>query len=210
MRDAFRHLACVLIAFAWPVAASFGQSPDSSSQQSPPAGQSPSQSQSQTQSQTAPQDKQDSVAEAARKAKAKKATAAQGKVFTEDDLSGMKKSGVSVVGVENTRRARRAPTSNGEGDDAPNTEEYWRGRSQPILDEMANIDQQIGQLKEDIKKYGNGGFDVITGMKYNVAYVEDRNGQIQKLQKKKVDLQKQLEDLEEEGRKAGALPAWFR
>ena len=47
-------------------------------------------------------------------------------------------------------------------------------------------------------------------MKEGVAYVEDRNGQIAKLEKRKANLQKQLEDLEEEGRKAGAEPAWFR
>ena len=43
-----------------------------------------------------------------------------------------------------------------------------------------------------------------------MAYVRDRNAQIQKLQKKRADLQKKLDELEEEGRKAGAEPAWFR
>ena len=47
-------------------------------------------------------------------------------------------------------------------------------------------------------------------MKDNIAYVHDRNGQIQDLQKKKADLQKQLDELAEEGRKAGAQPAWLR
>lgn len=211
MRDTSRNLLFAILALAWPAAASFAQSPSpSQQQQSPPAGQSQSQPQAQSQSSTPPEQKQDSVAEAARKAKAKKAAAAQGKVFTEDDLSGMKKGGVSVVGNDNVKRPRRAPASDGDGDYAPNSEEYWRSRSQPLLDEMADIDQQIIQLKEDIKKYGSGGFDVTTGFKDNVAYVEDRNGQIQKLQEKKAHLQKQLDDLAEEGRKAGAQPAWFR
>jgi chromosome segregation ATPase len=215
MRDASRNLLCALLALAWPAAASLAQSPAPSqqpSQQSPPAGQSQSQPQTQTQSQssTPPEQKQDSVAEAARKAKAKKAAAAQGKVFTEDDLSGMKKGGVSVVGNENVKRPRRAPASDGDGDYAPNSEEYWRSRSQPLLDEMAAIDQQIAQIKEDIKKYGPGGIDVTTGFKDNVTYIEDRNGQIQELQEKKAKMQKQLDDLAEEGPKAGAQPAWFR
>jgi chromosome segregation ATPase len=211
MRDASRNLLCALLALAWPAAASFAQAPaPSQQQQSPPAGQSQSQPQTQTQSSTPPEQKQDSVAEAARKAKAKKAAAAQGKVFTEDDLSGMKKGGVSVVGNDNVKRPRRAPASDGDGDYAPNSEEYWRSRSQPLLDEMADIDQQIAQLKEDIKKYGPGGIDVATGYKEGLAYVEDRNGQIQKLQEKKANLLKQLDDLAEEGRKAGAQPAWFR
>jgi hypothetical protein len=211
MRHPFRDFLCALVALAWPAAASFCQSQAPSSQQPTPAGQSASQSQSQqTQSQTPAQDKQDSVAEAARRAKAKKAAAAQGKVFTEDDLSGMKKEGISVVGTENTNRPGGTPARNGDVKDASNGEEYWRGKAQPILDDIANIDQQIAQLKENIKKYGSGGFDVTTGMKAGVAYIEDRNAQIEKLQKKKANLQKKLEDLEEEGRKAGAQPAWFR
>ncbi len=211
MRHTFRSFVCALSAFAWPVAASFGQSSASSSQQSPPAAQSSSQNPSpQAQSQTAGSEKQDSVAEAARKAKAKKAASAQGKVFTEDDLSGMKKDGVSVVGTESKKHPGPTPAQNGDGEDAPNGEKYWRGKAQPILEEMADIDKETAQIKEDLKKYGIGGVDVSTGMKDGVAYVEDRNAQIQELQKKKASLQKKLEDLEEEGRKAGAQPAWFR
>ena len=210
MHHTFRNFVCAFSAFTWQVAASFGYSPAASSQQSPSAGQSSSQNQSQqAQSQTPAPEKQDSVAEAARKAKEKKATSARGKVFTEDDLSGMKKGGVSVVGTENSQRSESIPASKEDADDPPNGEKYWRGKAQPILEEMADIDKGIAQIKEDLKKYGNAGFDVTTGMKYSVAYVEDRNTQIQKLQKKKADLQKKLEDLEEEGRKGGAQPAWF-
>ncbi len=213
MRHAVRNVFCAIVVFAWPVAVSVAQSSAASFQQDAPAGQSSSQNpspQAQSQSQTPAQDKQDSVAEAARKAKEKRAARAQGKVFTEDDLSGMKKEGVSVVGTENNKRPESTPASKEDSDDPPNGEKYWRGKAQPILQKMANIDQQVAQLKEDIKKYGIGGVDVTTGMKAGVAYVEDRNAQIQELQKKKGNLQKKLEDLQEEGRKAGAQPAWFR
>ena len=191
MPHTFRNLTCALLAFAWPVAASFGQSPASSFQQTP-----------------APE-KQDSVAEAARKAKEKKAASSR-KVFTEDDISGMKKEGVSVVGTENQKRPESTPASKENGEDPPNSEKYWRGEAQPILEKIADIDKEIAPIKEDLKKYGIGGFDVATGFRNNVAYVEDRNAQIQELQKKKANLQKKLEDLQEEGRKAGAEPSWFR
>lgn len=211
MRDIVRNFLRSLLVLTLPVAVSFAQSPAPSSQQSPPAGQSASQNQAQqTQSQTTAPEKQDSVAEAARKAKEKKAATGRAKVFTEDDLSGMKKESVSVVGTENNKRPESTPASKQDSDDPPNDEKYWRGKSQPILEEMADIDKAIAQMKEDLKKYGNAGFDVTTGMKYSVAYVEDRNAQIQELQRKKASLQKKLEDLEEEGRKAGAQPAWFR
>jgi chromosome segregation ATPase len=206
MQRTLRNFLLVPLAFAFQ-AALLGQ-PAAASQQSPHPAQS-SQDQSPSQAQTPAQDKQDSVAEAARKAKEKKAAAAKHKVLTEDDLSGMT-GGVSVVGTEGKKTPNLASNKNKEEEDAPNGEKYWRGKARPILGEMADIEQLIVQLKEEIKKYGNGGFDVTTGFKNDVAYVEDRNAQIEKLQKKKADLQKQLADLEEEGRKAGAQPAWFR
>lgn len=205
MRHAFRNPLCALVALTWPLVVSFGQSPASRAGQS---AQNQSPPQTQSQSQTPAQDKQDSVAEAARKAKEKKA-AAKHKVLTEDDLSGLT-GGVSVVGSENTKQPQRTPTKTKGEEDSPNGEAYWRGKAQPILQQIADIDQAIAQLKDDIKKYGTGGIDVTTGMKEGVAYVEDRNAQIQELQKKKAKLQKELDDLEEEGRKAGAQPAWFR
>ncbi|PYT81336.1 MAG: hypothetical protein DMG40_09245 [Acidobacteria bacterium] len=203
MRHAHRNLFYLLVGFIWPIAAVLEQPVSAFSQQSsaPPPAQSSSQAQSspQTQSQT----------QAPRKAKEKKAATAKGKVLTEDDLSGLK-GGVSVVGTEGSTRATRRSTTNQGANDAASGEAYWRGKAQPLLQQIADMDQRMAQLKRDIKKYGIGGIDVASGMKEGVAYVEDRNGQIQKLEKKKANLQKQLEDLEEEGRKAGAEPAWFR
>lgn len=193
-----RNISCGVMALAWsvaPFAVAFAQSPNPPSEQ------------------TASQEKQDSVAEAARKAKARKAIAPS-KVITEDDLSGMKKEGVSVVGTaaqpQTKKGAQAAVSSDANADDSPNSEKYWRNKARPILEDMAAIDQRINQLREDIKKYGTGGVDVTTGFKDSVAYVEDRNGQIQLLEKRKATLQKKLDDVEEEGRKAGAQPAWFR
>ena len=89
-------------------------------------------------------------------------------------------------------------------------EGYWRGKARDLLDQIAATEQHIAKLKDDIKKYGAGGFDVTTGMKNNVAYIDDRNGQVQELEKRKADLEKKLDQLAEAGRKAGAEPAWFR
>jgi len=205
MTKLFRFLLCAVVPLAWPAASLRAQS-QSPSPQTPPPQQ--SQASPQTQSQPAPstQSKDASVADAAKKSTTDKPKPK--KVYTEDDLSGIGKGGVSVVGSGN-KNARRTPTDS-DGGYAPNGEEYWRSRSQPILDAIAATDAQIDQLKEDIKKYGSGGFDVQTGRQNNVAYIQDRNGQIQTLEKRKADLKKQLDDLEEEGRKAGAQPAWFR
>jgi len=156
-----RNFLLIFVLLAWPATVSLGLEA-TRSQQSPPSAQSSSQDQSPPQAQTPTQDKPDSVAEAARKAKEKKAAGPKGKVLTEDDLSGMKKEGISVVGLESKEGPSLASSKNKEEEDTPNGEKYWRGKAQPILAEMADLDQQIAQLKEEIKKYGNGGFDVAT------------------------------------------------
>lgn len=201
MNESFRTLPFTLLLLIWSLASLHAQS-SSSPQQSPPPQPPPAQAQ------TPDQPKEESVADAAKKSQKDKPKAK--KVYTEDDLSGPHKGGISVVGNDNKKNPRRARTTDPDGDNDPNSEEFWRGRSQPILDEIAATDQAIEQLRDDIKKYGTGGFDVTTGMKDNIAYIHDRNGQIQDLQKRKADLQRQLDELAEEGRKAGAPPAWFR
>ena len=202
MNKAFRILLGTVLPLIWPVLSLFAHPQSQSSQPSPSSQQPQAQS-------PAPQ-KEDSVAEAARKAKAKKAVPAPGKVFAEDDLSGMPKEGVSVVGNESKKSAPVAKKPAPDGEEDPNSEQYWREKARPILEEIAAVNQQIEQLKEEAKKYGNAGFDVATGMKDNIAYVRDRNTKIEKLQKRKTALEKQLDDLQDEGRKAGAEPAWFR
>ena len=203
----FPIVICALLAISWPFAAAFAQSPSSSqqpaTQASPPA---PSQSADPAQ----PPPKPDSLAEAARKAKEKKPASAKPKVYTEDDLSGMKGPGVSVVGETPKKGTRRSQPIDPDGDGGQNQEEYWRGRARQILDAIAQTDDQIAQKKDEIKKLGSGGFDVTTGMKDNIAYIHDRNGQLKSLEKNKADLLQQLDELQEEGRKAGVPASWFR
>jgi hypothetical protein len=208
------RILCGLLVLACPFAPTFAQS-SSSSQQSSSSSQQPApQAQTPSQAQPAaldpPPQKQDSLAEAARKAKAKKPEAPKGKVYTEDDLKGMKGPGVSVVGDAPKKGPRRAQPADPDGDNGPNAEQYWREQARQILEAIAQTDEQITQKKEEIKKLGSGGFDVTTGMKDNIAYINDRNGQLKELENRKLSLQKQLDDLADEGRKAGAPASWFR
>ena len=197
------EILCMLLAVMWPAGAAFGQAQSQSSQQSS------------SQAQSQPQQKEDSAADAAKKAQKDKPKPK--KVYTEEDLSGMRGNGVSVVGDETSSGAATAGTKKANGNAKAGVvpmsgqdEDYWRGRAGTLLGQIAATDQQIAKLKDDIKKYGAGGFDVTTGMKNNVAYIEDRNGQVTELEKRKAGLEKKLDQLAEEGRKAGAAPAWFR
>jgi hypothetical protein len=182
----------------------------SSSSSEPPATQAQPPAQVKPAATDQPPSKEDSLAEAARKAKEKKPATARPKVYTEDDLSGMKGHGVSVVGETPKTGTRQPRPTYPDGGGGENNEENWRGMARQILDAIADTDQQIAQKQDEIKKFGNGGFDVTTGMKDNIAYINDRTGQLKSLEKRKADLLKQLDDLQEQGRKAGASPSWFR
>jgi chromosome segregation ATPase len=194
------------LAVLWPVAAAVGQSHQDSSQSS----QQPS---SQTQSQ--PEQKKSETGGDARK-KSEKEKSKPKKVYTEEDLSGMPGNGVSIVGDEKPADgAAGAKKADGKTTTrvvpmSGRDEAYWHGKSRVLLDQIAATEQQIAKLKGDIKKYGAGGFNVTTGMKNSVAYIEDWNGQVKDLERKKADLEKKVDQLQEEGRKAGAEPAWFR
>lgn len=185
-------------------------------QQSPPQQAPPTPPPAQTQSQPTPPAKPDSLAEAARKAKAAKAKSKDkpGKSYTEDDLAGLKGTGISVVGQETSAEAKEkeadAQPEAAEAADPGKGEAYWRGKARKILDQIAAVDREIAKVKEDIKKSGSITWDTTSGLKDAVIYYEDRNAKVKALEKRKEDLQKQMEQLMEEGRRAGADPGWFR
>ncbi|HUE55728.1 MAG TPA: hypothetical protein VMO76_07835 [Candidatus Udaeobacter sp.] len=168
----------------------------SSSQPSPSQPPSPAQ----------PQQKDDSKADAAKKNEKEKPKAK--KVYTEEDLSNMR-GGVSVVGDSNP-----ATNSNGHGSAgglvpmSGQDEKYWSGKAKEILDEMTAIDHEIAKTKDEIKKYGADGFDATSRL--GVVYVDNRASKVQGLEKRKSELEKKLDQLQEDGRKAGAAPEWFR
>lgn len=89
-------------------------------------------------------------------------------------------------------------------------EAYWRGKARELLNEIAALDNEIAKTKEEIKKYGTDGFDAQSGLRQNIIYIDNRNAKLQQLEKRKAELGKKLDQLQEEGRRAGASPAWFR
>jgi hypothetical protein len=164
---------------------------------------------------------QESLADAARRAKAQKAKAAA-KVITDDDVSKISGRGVSVVGDGNAGSsegssgeangyaASNGANTGGSGTSGDNGEKYWRGRAREIMNQIAATDQQIAKLKDEIAKSGPTGVDPNAGLPQNVIVIHDRNAQLKQLEGRKANLQKQLDDLADEGRKAGADASWFR
>ena len=194
---------------------------------STPPAQSQTQSQNQSQTSSQPQtpaqadsgNNQQSLADAARKANADKEKPKAKHVFTEDDLSSLHGT-ISVVGGGSSgggasgggsssgsfQGSRPAPAGSRGGND----EAYWRGRARQIKDQIAETDQKIDKVKDEIAKQGPAGVDPTTGLTQNVIIIHDRNAELKDLEERKQNLEKQLDDLADEGRKAGADSGWFR
>jgi hypothetical protein len=75
---------------------------------------------------------------------------------------------------------------------------------------MAQCDQKISEIQDEITKHGAVTVDPMSGAQAGVIFVEDRNAQIKQVEHQKEGLQNQLDELAEEGRKAGADSGWFR
>lgn len=204
------ELRALLIFFSFAVSSPLAHCQSQpSSQPSPP--QPPAQSQ--------PQSKDDSNGDAAKKTEKDKPKPK--KVYTEADLSNLH-GGVSVVGDSNAAppnsNAAKPGVSNGAGGKAKagvvpmsgQDEDYWRGKAREILDQVAAIDQEITKTKDDIKKYGADGFDAQSGLKDNIIYIDNRASKVDQLEKKKAELEKKLDQLQEDARKAGAPSEWVR
>ena len=183
------------------------------------------QAQSGAQSQPAPapqpaaQQNSDSVADAARKAKAASSanaqdSSAQKKVYTNEDLRGMDRSDVSVVG------SGKAPAKTGQtASNGPKDEQYWRNRMQKLRDEMAQVDRQIAQIESANQDQhaaaggSNGSNPPPPPPSAYTVTAHARGGntpQLEKLKERKAQIQQQIDQLEEEARKANVPPGWLR
>jgi hypothetical protein len=183
--------------------------------QAPAKDKAPASAEPQLQDQSAPQDQ--SLGAVARQAKAQKAKSESAKVYTEDKLAGLSGRGVSSVGSGNAGgggsyggNSYNNAAASGGGQSLGSNESYWRGRANAIRGQMAQLDAQIAGIREEIKKKGAVTVDPMSGASAGVIYIEDRNKQIQQVEAQKEKLQQSLDDLAEEGRKAGADSGWFR
>jgi hypothetical protein len=160
----------------------------------------------------------ESLGEAARRARAQKTQPAKPKVYTDDSVTTLSGHGVSVVGDGNSGGGGASYSGNsvsgggggGAQGAAGSQESYWRGRANEIRRQMAACDQKISEIQDEIAKHGAVSVDPMSGAQAGVIFVEDRNAQIKQVETQKEGFERQLEELAEEGRKAGADSGWFR
>jgi hypothetical protein len=155
-----------------------------------------------------PQQKIESLGQLAREERARKNKSEQVKVYTEEDLARLRASTVSIVGPKNLIEASaqdqivdNKPRSNRGAKFQKIDEKYWRERFLGLQNRMDALDLKIKTVKDDIARYESGNLNPLpTEVWFPLP----------ELSKEKEELQKQIDLLQEEGRKAGAPPGLFR
>jgi len=97
--------------------------------------------------------------------------------------------------------------------DRPKDEAYWRSRAQPILERQRDITSHLTVLKARLEGIKGDGLDVSLANGQSSPLATERR----QLTYQVADFEAQLKRyeqlmaaLEDEGRRAGALPGWFR
>jgi hypothetical protein len=137
------------------------------------------------------------------------------KKYTNEDLAGEDASTISgerpvVPDMTDGNKRKATPSIRAPNpSSSPRGEEYWRNRARAIQDRLAAVDKQIQELQAKIRDGKSEGVKVGMGT-YTPYMMVGFENQIGTLEKDKGRLQKDFATLEEEARKAGALPGWLR
>ncbi|HYL10418.1 MAG TPA: hypothetical protein VEU31_06750 [Candidatus Acidoferrales bacterium] len=174
--------------------------------------------------QSSPQSK-DSVAEAARKAQAKKKPPAKpGKVITNDDLGSISAQ-PSVVGQPESKDAKETPEAQGKGQaagqpagagdrkPAQSDEARWRKRFGEAYHRLHQAEAELDVLQREWSKLQTQYYpdpQKALAEQNNRSEVNDHQQKIDSKKKEIAQLHQAIADLEDELRKSGGDPSWAR
>ena len=125
-------------------------------------------------------------------------------VYTNDDVRTMDRRDVSVVGKN--EKPGKATSSN-----EPKNEAYWHNRAQKLRDQIADVDRQIAEFnRQEQATTGSPSTQPPPPGAYTVGARSRSSAQLERLQNRKAALEQQMEELQDEARKAGVPPGWLR
>jgi hypothetical protein len=128
------------------------------------------------------------------------------KVYTNDDLKAMRGDNLSVTGNSG---AQKKPTNSNSKNEQRN-QAYWHNRAQKLRNQIAEVDQQIAQIKATAPPGGPANETANSSGGSSPIYFGGQGNRLRNLEVRKAALEKQMEELEEEARKAGVPPGWLR
>jgi hypothetical protein len=161
------------------------------------------------------------LVKAAKKEKERRAKTEAKKTLTNQDIEEIRKkqpiSGIetSTAEGETEEEATGTPTA-AEKKAAPDptqTEEYWRGRKQEADSRVRDAQSRVEQLQSEINTLTQAFYAEGDGVAQRPLIETERIERIKELEAAKQELESARaasEGLEDEARRAGALPGWLR
>ena len=130
--------------------------------------------------------------------------------YTNENLDGRPRPVAPTTYRAATARTTSMTRASGEGQD----EAYWRRRAEPIRQQLEYHTDRLNLAKKRLEKLkADGGLDVSVANGKSSAIQGERErltSYVQELEYQVSRYEQQMKTLEDEGRKAGALPGWFR
>ena len=168
------------------------------------------QDQSQAQTSSAPQ--QDSLAEAARKAREeKKETTKSPKTFTNDDMP--TRGGISTVGEGTAAAAATGEETQGGAAKPANDEKSWRDKFAGLRHKLEQDQADLDVMQRELGVLNTQFYtDPVKAMQQQLTR-SDINNKIADIDKKKAQIQadqQAISDAEDDLRKSGGDPGWAR
>ncbi|MEW5977210.1 MAG: hypothetical protein AB1898_15580 [Acidobacteriota bacterium] len=116
------------------------------------------------------------------------------------------KSGLPPGIQKDSAPAKNAPRK---GADPAKGEAYWRQRAARLRQQLVDVESEIKKLDEKMKSGKSDGIQIGFDT-YNTYTIATFESDLKRLEKEKQRLLGEMSALEEEARKAGALPGWLR
>ena len=162
------------------------------------------------------------LVKAAKKEKERRAKTEAKKTLTNQDIEEIRKkhpiSGIETSEAEGepteTEESKTADsTAKKEAADPTQTEEYWRGRKQDVDARVQDAQSRVEQIQSEINSLTAAFYAEGDGVAQRPLIESERIERINELDAAKQELENARSEaagLEDEARRAGALPGWLR
>jgi hypothetical protein len=148
------------------------------------------------------------------------------RVWTDKDLKEIKKERLNITFVppdpdEKKKKKKKKvtdppdlvrDTTEGEKHDPKKTEKYWRERKNALVDKIKKNEEEIKNMQARLFQLQGQltGTDIYSQRVQIEQEIRDTTKKLENYKKGLERMKKDLEDLHDEARKAGALPGWLR
>ena len=159
------------------------------------------------------------LVKAAKKEKERRAKTEAKKTLTNQDIEDIRKkqptSGIESTSGEEGEEPKKEgeATAKKEEPDPTQTEEYWRGRKHDVDSRVNDAQARVEQLQSEINSLTTAFYAEADGVGQRPLIESERGERIKELEAAKQELEDaraEQEGLQDEARRAGALPGWLR